>query len=455
MSLRVPSTIRELSVRWYLSPSALVLCGVVVSQATFAQQGSECLQCHTGLPATFSNVIDEDAPVESVVSGACDYSSADLYDGWGWNPILGESCPPLSGSEEVAASTCDYSNADSFAGWGWDPVARESCPPQADSDPHTVFPICSATYFDADGDGFGWEDQASCIITSDSEPAPVFTNRETGNQVALERAIWNGNVDIANRVIQCDLYYFDTRSNQYRLEPVPFRAGANLNNQVFPSYRFRHLSLPLVSPFLGTIASVQYVDGTAITPAAFAGDNYWTTDDSRYIGPTVLQSPYIERITRADGTAAIRTWHESRFDTALDLAASGNRVQRDGYFECRDISGSDFVPTGGSALVTVADECDYSNADSTNGWGWNPVRRESCPPQQVAQSEPVGQAGQSCDYSNADSNGGWGWDAVNQASCAPSTTQQQSATADCDYSNAGINDGWGWNRTTMQSCPPR
>lgn len=441
--------------------TGLVLSATFGAQLAFAQQGSDCLACHSALPATFENLIPEESDSAPVVADACDYSTADLFAGWGWNSVTQESCPPLSedqADQSAAASNCDYTNADSFAGWGWNPVTRESCPPVVgEADPHARFSVCSATLYDVDGDGFGWENEASCIITSESEPPPVFTNRETGNQVNLVRANWNGNRDIANRVIQCDLYYFNSNSNQYRLEPSPFRAGALLNNQVFPSYQFRHQALPLVSPFLGPIDSVSYVDGSDIFPTSFASDAYWTTNDGRYIGPTVLQSPYVELINRANGSRAIRTWHLSRFDTALNLQFSGNRVQKDGFFECWDISGSDLVPTRGSdsgsnSTVSNANQCDYSNADSTGGWGWNPVTRESCAPQQdVAASNNS----QGCDYSNANSSNGWGWNPVTLESCAPLTGIVNDDSQGCDYSNAGTQNGYGWNPSTGQSCPPR
>lgn len=324
-------------------------------QQAFAQQGDECLACHTGLPATVSNLIPEDTGSDNsgtdvAVSASCDYSAADMFGGWGWNPFTRESCPPVENSDsentDQVASNCDYSSADQFGGWGWDAVARQSCPPLESEDPHANFPICSATLFDADGDGFGWENQASCIITSASEPAPVFTNLETGNQVDLIRAYWDGNTDLANKIVQCDLYYYDSYWREYRREPVPFRSGADLNNQVFPSYRFQHLSLPPAEPYLGWIADVSYVENGTVTATPFAVTPHWTTDDGRYVGPTVLQSPYIERVTLDDGSRALRTWHRARQDTGLNLQFSGNRVRNEGYFECRDISGRDLEPTG-------------------------------------------------------------------------------------------------------------
>jgi hypothetical protein len=59
----------------------------------------------------------------------CDYSQADINDGWGWNPITGQSCEPIESVKMENHSDCDYSHADIQDGWGWDPVTLESCPP--------------------------------------------------------------------------------------------------------------------------------------------------------------------------------------------------------------------------------------------------------------------------------------------------------------------------------------
>jgi len=60
----------------------------------------------------------------------------------------------------------------------------------------------------------------------------------------------------------------------------------------------------------GSIASVDYVGGAIISPAAYATDPYWATDDNRYIGPTVLQLPYVELVGRA--------WHSSYTNLARE-----------------------------------------------------------------------------------------------------------------------------------------
>ena len=58
-------------------------------------------------------------------------------------------------------------------------------------------PVCTHQYYDADGDGFGWQNEASCLITPGSEPPPDFINKFTGEPVTLVRPYWDGNTDIA------------------------------------------------------------------------------------------------------------------------------------------------------------------------------------------------------------------------------------------------------------------
>lgn len=133
-----------------------------------------------------------------------------------------------------------------------------------------------------------------------------------------------------------------------------------------------------------------------------------------------------------------------------------------------------------SPTTTLSPEpnCDYSNADISNGWGWNPVTRQSCAP--VAAESPVTTESPAttapppiepipvveyitdhCDYSNADASNGWGWNPVTRESCAPITenaTEEQAAAGnnsnDCNYTNADNFNGWGWNPVTRESCPP-
>lgn len=64
-----------------------------------------------------------------------------------------------SQSHAQSSDNCDYSSADLQNGWGWDPVNAQSCPPRvADSDQNACI--------DSDGDGWGWNGTSSCQINT-------------------------------------------------------------------------------------------------------------------------------------------------------------------------------------------------------------------------------------------------------------------------------------------------
>jgi hypothetical protein len=128
---------------------------------------------------------------------------------------------------------------------------------------------------------------------------------------------------------------------------------------------------------------------------------------------------------------------------------AGTAFVDDNSFTCAlDNSGvlcwGEGAPTGRLLAQSppVQDQCDYSDADQYDGWGWNPVTRASCPPQfdnkQDSSTEQSTEA-ELCDYSNADQNGGWGWNASQNRSCAP---QAIASPGDC-IDTGIIGDGWG------------
>ena len=58
------------------------------------------------------------------------------------------------------------------------------------------------------------------------------------------------------------------------------------------------------------------------------------------------------------------------------------------------------------------EDCDYTNADKYDGWGWDPVRKLSCPPREIDDEESKDtdddpDAEQACDFSHAEDHGGW------------------------------------------------
>ena len=152
----------------------------------------------------------------------------------------------------------------------------------------------------------------------------------------------------------------------------------------------------------------------------------------------------------------------------VEIYENGVRFGRttEGFTECYGLS-----PSGTLSSPTTGDNtdnCNYSDAHLYNGWGWDAVASQSCPP--LSEEVPGVTTGthhdNDCVYASAEQNKGWGWDPVSLQSCPPLseyntggvgvTTDPVMSTDDyCDYSAASDNDGWGWNPMTLSSCEPR
>ena len=188
-------------------------------------------------------------------------------------------------------------------------------------------PVCTHQYYDADGDGFGWQNEASCLITPGSEPPPDFINKFTGEPVTLVRPYWDGNTDIANRSIRCDRYDYQQASGEY-LRPVD---PATFNT--LPDLILTHQSISTArkyTPFIGTDQDQQHYGWYALTRESVQLQNdaslqtstmpLWRTNDGLYESPELLQSPYVE-IVNSQGAKAIRIWFNEgdRFNTAYEF----------------------------------------------------------------------------------------------------------------------------------------
>jgi len=125
---------------------------------------------------------------------------------------------------------------------------------------------------------------------------------------------------------------------------------------------------------------------------------------------------------------------------SFDITAENDFFASQGISQDRAIHILDFPNTN------PIDNCDYTNADLFNGWGWDPVSRQSCAPLQ-----PVPVIPDQCDYTDAHRFNGWGWNAATATSCPPIDNNRQS---NCDYTNAGTQNGWGWDPVLLKSCPP-
>ena len=284
-------------------------------------------------------------------------------------------------------------------------------------------PACVSVASDADGDGFGWENSASCLVTNTSLVAPTFTNQETGSTVGLTRAIWSAS-DFTEDVL-CTNFQFD--GEFYRTSDGGTR------------YAFSPLSE--TSPFVGNV-EIEDINNVIQTQT-------WTLDNGIYFGPSELAlSPWVQIVDLAKGEVfqdsidtlnAVRVWLTNE---RFVLCSTFNPFTR-------------FVPTGSATPVdegggsSDVDGCDYSSAAEHDGYGWNPVTGMSCAPIAMRASD-------NCNYDDADQFDGWGWDPVAGQSCAPLVVEDEPTTdQDCDYSSASVNEGFGWNPITGMSCSPR
>jgi hypothetical protein len=188
------------------------------------------------------------------------------------------------------------------------PVSGDDAPP----------PSCFTTAADVDGDGFGWQSYATCVVDSTTRDKPVLTHLATGSEVTLIRPYWNANRDIANREIECLRFAFDSVTQVY------------VQEQPLPLLTFEHAPLPFSEPYIGEMlqpARLFYREVEA-----------WTVSDGLYNGPMELsRADWIEQIGDANlPGASVRYWQNQL----------RNDGQSDSYIDCRDLSGAGFGPTG-------------------------------------------------------------------------------------------------------------
>lgn len=165
--------------------------------------------------------------------------------------------------------------------------------------------------------------------------------------------------------------------------------------------------------------------------------------------------------TSSDKIIAAHTFPRPADDASVIFEKNSNGVWQqtalfqDLYPAGFDITAeNDFFFSQGSSIhildfpnANPVDNCDYANADMFNGWGWDPVSRQSCAPRRPIPVNP-----DQCDYTDAQMFNGWGWNAVTATSCPPLENNQQN---NCDYTNASGQGGWGWDPVLLQSCPPK
>lgn len=171
-------------------------------------------------------------------------------------------------------------------------------------------PVCRAVAADADGDGFGWQDGGSCIVTSESDPVPEFINRETSERVKLIRAYWNPPVDLYNKTIDCFANNFSNDEGRYVPDNDPSR-------ETHYTFHYTHFPLTATAPFTGSVHSEHFVTAGPISDFHYEDSyNSWSMDNGIYTGAAPFgSSPYVEIITvPSTNEKAVRTWgNESWF----------------------------------------------------------------------------------------------------------------------------------------------
>lgn len=195
-------------------------------------------------------------------------------------------------------------------------------------------PTCVSNISDNDGDGYGWENDNTCIIDTSPIGPVSFTNLETGLKVNLARAYWNSN-DL-NKDVVCSAHSFD--GIEYK------RIDASVTGYLFSPNS-------LTPPFVGEVSVVHSFDSRSVVFP-------WAVDNGRYIGPSDLgRSPWVEIVVNVWDQSAVRIWF-------LDQT----------YTQCEAINPNEFfLPTGSPPDVG---ECIDSDGD---GWGWDGVA--SCQPE--------------------------------------------------------------------------
>lgn len=198
-------------------------------------------------------------------------------------------------------------------------------------------PPCTSIASDTDGDGWGWENDASCRVVEQTATAPQFINLETGQPVSLTRAMWNA--EDFNKNVACREFDFD--GTEYLITSVQ-------RLLLFDN-------LPLVAPFVGNVEILH--------PGLLGDLNrttvVWGLDNGIYNGPTGLGlSPWVEVFDvfypSGDVSASVRIW-----------------VNEHRYTECISVDPRDsFTPSGVLEIPTNTGACIDSDGD---GWGWDGV----------------------------------------------------------------------------------
>lgn len=166
-------------------------------------------------------------------------------------------------------------------------------------------------------------------------PPPLDANHEVpviyrdGEQVGFVRGEWGYNKQLANETVSC-------------VEKLPPYNGIG-------------------SPETPLRVRQDYL-------AYFGGD-------SVYLHETYSDFDAVDRYTYSNSTSNINLGGVGFSDNYMELTEAGFNlyVSESRYFNCT-------APTPKRVLALIPDSCDYSTADQFDGWGWNPITQQGCPP---------------------------------------------------------------------------
>lgn len=276
-------------------------------------------------------------------------SDASDPDGDGYGYENSQSCvvneETTNSSAAGAQGNCDYSDAARYDGWGYDAVTGQSCEPLQQDVQSDRFPLCSSSASDTDGDGYGWENGASCVTASspndNNDPSgddPSFTNLETGLKVDLVRPRWmqhDFGVDVVCSTREFDgvEYVLTEADDIYVFDPFRSTVHIGLSSEI---------------------------------------DESWGIVDGIYSGPGPLSGQQWVEIVETRRSVIPRTVYDF---ASIRIWQANNK-----FISCSTPSPIGvFIPTGTPLKHNVGD-CDYTSAALYDGWGWNPDTLGSCAP---------------------------------------------------------------------------
>ncbi len=271
------------------------------------------------------------------------------------------------------------------------------------------FPECTLADSDPDGDGYGWENNATCRVADPLVP-PVITRNDNGQTVNQTRAYWLES-DLTADSVTCQSYIFYP-------DPADSSTGSYIADPFSPVYT--HTADGQVT---------QTINGN------FAGTSSWSITDGIYSGAAFMsQTAFVDVDFQAANANASRGWSSAA-----------------GYWQCDGAA-----PTG-SPPPTPAPCIDTPPAG--DGWGWNgSTSCQIAKPPQCIDTDPVGD--------------GWGWDGTSSCRITTTPVCIDTDPVDdgwgwngstsCTVGNPTegpcvdsepVGDGWGWNGVTSCAIP--